>query len=774
MKMKTKLMGLLMAVAFLATYMMPFDIQTIWGTTLANSATLTVDYAPTSTLKKGDTFSVQLTLTDAPEDFDAEHTYIDTNEVATMREEAVVTKTATSGTYEIAINGLQYTGVGNGALVLKLSEAHINTMETTVSLSVEETIAASGLVISPNTILNVVAGQTQQIGFTLKNTSGVPSKAGKAQLAIKEKNTSSKEIKLKKTALDIDALEAGESKTYTVNLEVAQDVTRGIHELIVTIDGTAQTIQLKVESNFMPAALELSAKQTDGFTAGVAKDITITLNNVGQIAAKNIKLELEQSDKVLIASGSNVRYIENIQEGTNETLTFRVQVLDKTATTIPQKINLSYTDDLGETKTDAQYIYLTTKSATPAAELVLENIIDPVGTYGIGENFTVKFSLYAKDGAKNVKVSVNGSDGIVPKSKNLFVISEISPGNKTQYSVQLTATEKVTSSTHPIEIKVEYTLNGESTTFSQYATVSINNPTKETENTKKGMPKVIINKYSVEPTVVKAGKEFELSLDFLNTSRLKKVSNLKANFTVKEQITTGTNGSAGSVFTPVGASNTFYISELAPGQIETKKVRLYTIPRAETKTYEITIEMKYEDEQGNEVTETESIGIPVEQVTLLEIAEIQVAGVEEGMSTELTATIYNKGKTDVTNVVIQTLGEGFSVQDNKSFIGKFTQGSQESYTPTLVTKQAGTLKGTVQVEYEDSSGQLNTLTKEFELEVTPAPVFTEDTVDNMTAEETDGFPFVGVGIGILIAAVITLIILKKRKAKKQAIHFDED
>ncbi len=49
--------------------------------------------------------------------------------------------------------------------------------------------------------------------------------------------------------------------------------------------------------------------------------------------------------------------------------------------------------------------------------------------------------------------------------------------------------------------------------------------------------------------------------------------------------------------------------------------RAKTIPSADPKTYEISMVMEYEDADGNEITATEYLGIPVEQTTKLEVAD---------------------------------------------------------------------------------------------------------------------------------------------------------
>ncbi|MGL4361781.1 MAG: hypothetical protein ACRCSG_00620 [Cellulosilyticaceae bacterium] len=376
------------------------------------------------------------------------------------------------------------------------------------------------------------------------------------------------------------------------------------------------------------------------------------------------------------------------------------------------------------------------------------------------------------------------TDGIVPKSKNVFTLPKMSSGSNQNYNVEFVASNIVTTGTHLIEITIQEGNDGENV-LKQYMTVSIDNPEKkddedeDEEENAKGKPKVIIGTYKVDPVIVKAGEEFELKIGFLNTNNKQSVHNFKANITINES---GENNT-GSVFTPVNASNTFFIDEMAPGELVTKNITLYTIPSAKPKTYEITLEMDYEDEKGVAIMETEKIGIPVEQVTKLEVSDVQVDLVDVGMEAYMTAKIYNTGKTAISNVKITTRGEGFDVRDNMMFIGLLEKGATENYEPTIIPYQGGLLSGQIHVEYEDVAGIVQSVIHDFDMEVNEMWVMPDggeefnpmpDNLD-MEAIERNPWPLViGTIIGLLLAVGVTTFILKKRQNKLDENNFDED
>nr|WP_307990460.1 CARDB domain-containing protein [uncultured Niameybacter sp.] len=648
------------------------------------------------------------------------------------------------------------------------------TTQITLSNASPQLSASEGITVSQN-IINVVAGENQQITLTVNNNSGKYVKEGKMKLKMKE-STTSKGINIKKKDITLSSMSKGEKKDYYVTLDIDKDVTRGLHEMLVDIEGTVHTVKLKVDSNFMPPALEVSVSNTSAFEENVAKPIQVAIKNVGHVAAKNVKLEIVPNEKVFIADGSNVKYIENIDSNKAQTIPVSLIVGDTSSFNLPVEMKLSYIDDLGETKTSSQVVYLSTKGSVAQKELEIVTTSEPQGIKKVGDTFSIGFKVSAPSEAKNVKLSVKSTEGIVSKSKSMFIEPKLAKGSTKSYTVDFVATQGVTTGTYPIEIVAEYVLNGKEVAIKQYATVSIDNPKESDEEKAKGKPKVIVGTYNSNPVVVKAGEEFDLEIGFLNTHQDKTVKNLKANLTVKEQ---GENDT-GSVFTPVGASNTFFINELAPGQMDVKNIRLYTIPSAKPKTYQITLEMEYEDNEGEAITATENFGIPVEQVTKLEVAEVRVEQVEVGMPTELTATIYNTGKTSISNVRIKTVGEGFEVEDNTLIIGSLDKGASKTYMPTIIPMQGGQLTGQIVIEYEDITGEIKNYTHDFQMDVMesmpmePEPM-PDDMLPPMEEEKEAKWPILlGMFLGMGIAAGITVIVNKKRRRKLEEMDLDED
>jgi len=562
---------------------------------------------------------------------------------------------------------------------------------------------------------------------------------------------------------------------------------------------TVPQVEAEKLKNLAPPSFEILATNTTDFMKDVAKNISIKFKNVGESDADNVKIEIVPNENVYIKDGSNVRYLNSIVAGAEKSLEVLMEVNNQDVLNIPLEIKAAYAfakyddegDEVTETGAETQYIYLTAvkEAEEPAKrEISIGNIAEPSGIWAVGEPFNVSFDVYAPDGAENLKLSVMAEEGIVPKSKNLFMINEIAPETTNRYLVTFQALDSIKTNTYPIEIKTEYMLNEEEVTYSQYATVSVENNVEEEEEeeeTKGGVPKVIIGEYTIDPVVVRAGEEFVLNVGFLNTHKEKNVSNFKANLMITEQGEDNT----GSVFTPIGGSNTFFIDQMDPGQTVSKMIRMYTIPSATPKTYEVSMNMEYEDDDGAAISATEYLGIPVEQVTKLDIADVEMEMVEVGMEGDLTAQIFNKGKTIISNVEITTSGEGFDVIDNKQIIGRLDIGQLEYYEPTIIPNEEGILHGVINIEFEDVTGKVQNIAEEFEFEVmaayVPEPYFPEENfgfedfenVVEEVEEEVDILPnMVGLCAGFSVSALITkfFAVRKRKKIFEMGMDDDED
>lgn len=138
--------------------------------------------------------------------------------------------------------------------------------------------------------------------------------------------------------------------------------------------------------------------------------------------------------------------------------------------------------------------------------------------------------------------------------------------SQADYKFTFAPTGNASSRNYTIEIKVEYKIGSKEYSFTQYAGANVTNPKKDEEDDddkKESKPKIIVSDYKCDPVIVMAGKNFDLTMTFLNTHYQKTVKNVKMYLTMVEE-TSSENDKSGNVFTPVNSSNTFYYDSIAP------------------------------------------------------------------------------------------------------------------------------------------------------------------------------------------------------------------
>ena len=331
----------------------------------------------------------------------------------------------------------------------------------------------------------------------------------------------------------------------------------------------------------------------------------------------------------------------------------------------------------------------------------------------------------------------------------------------------------------------------------QYETVSNNeiaeeNNSENTQSAIRNQPKLIISDYDLSPSMVEAGKDFNLSFTLYNTNSENAIYNLKV--TINQTLaaapqTSGQNNanltSDGSVFTPIGRSNTFYVASLYPWEWTTKYIDMNVLPNANPGSYVVNLTMEYEDYWGNQYKTQESIGIPVTQEASVNFGKVKMDEISMGVPNSASVNLYNTGKDNLNTVMCRVKGDGFSVDEDERFIGNFNAGSQETFSFNLTPEKEGKIKGKIEITYKDSTGKEHTDVKDFEKEVSQnfdqegmidpetGEMIGEAPVDNSPSLVAS--PFLWIGLLVLVALIIALI-RKKRKAKKdeELIISDED
>ncbi|WP_077369505.1 COG1361 S-layer family protein [Anaerosalibacter sp. Marseille-P3206] len=585
----------------------------------------------------------------------------------------------------------------------------------------------------------------------------------------------------------IDKIDGKGSRSINLKLAIAPGATEKNYPIKLNYTYTngwdnpgssSEIIYVRVINKNVPPRIVISKVDISPESINPGDEVTVGLNieNKGSIDAKDIKFTLDglSNEGFVMATGSNIKYQPKLSGSGVGYIKFDLKASKK----IPRgghglDLKISYKDSQNKEYEDSQKFFINIdEKSGKNSNILIENISYPEGTVRPGTNFTIGFDVknVGEIDANNVKVVVESPDpAVIPKTATTKKINKLALGESANLTYVLSPTDEATSKNYPINITIEYTdelSTGEDKYIvTQYLGVYVE---KKGEGNAKGKPKLIIDKYSFEPTLAKAGENFTMNLSFFNTNSKKAVKNIKISLVVDEK-----TEQSGNVFTPVGSSNTFFIDSIPPKGRVAKSITMFTVPDAKPKSYTITANFEYENADGEEFTATELIGVPVVQQSKLDVGEISIPPeVFIGEPTPMFVEFYNTGKVTLYNTMVRIEGN-FQTENGNYFVGNFESGSSENFEGTIIPNDMGELKGKIIFSYDDTSGEHVEIVKDFSMNVIEAPPM-EDSLEEMPPEKTSLFKKKGFWITVIIAlSVGGFFFYKKRKKKKEGMALDE-
>ncbi|MCI8342721.1 MAG: hypothetical protein HFE62_05875 [Firmicutes bacterium] len=652
-------------------------------------------------------------------------------------------------------------------------------------------------------VFDVEAGKENEVDIEIKNLSSSIAHSVVAMPRFSDVDNNPFKITSKSGSTNIPAISGNASRKLTLLVDV--DKTAATQTYAVEIkfscfnsDGvnydSSSTIYFKVknvnsEGNMF---LENFVLEPDGLEAGGTGTITATVKNRGPLNMFNVEAALTDLDPAVISAvGENGIKFQNFPAGTQQEVKFSLAAGSELAAgSYPITFSITAKDENNRSYSTTQKYYISVGGSTTGKKGVIEirELSEPSGVFDVNQNANISFQLVNSGDAeaKNVKVSANeyGEGGnIVPKSASVISAGDIAPNGTYPVDFTFAATGASKTRNYTVEIKVEYEQNGKAVSFSQYAGMNVSNPDNddESENKKESKPKIIVSEYKSDPLIVDAGGEFDLYMTFLNTHAQKNAKNVKMFLTMTEETSAETK-TTGNIFTPVNSSNTFYFDAIPSKGTVTKQLRLFTVPDAQPKTYTLTVNFEYEDEEGTEYTATELLGINVQQTTKVETSEIVMPSMSElGMPVSLYFDIYNTGKVALSNLKV-TLEGDIETSAKSMYIGNCGTGESSYYEGSFSVLNEGANNVKVIISYDDPSGKTIEKVNEYTVEGT-APMPMDDTtmngeLDNVEGEKGFSISSIATKRNIILAVVfVTAIIvaatLVKRNRRKKAEKFIE-
>lgn len=556
----------------------------------------------------------------------------------------------------------------------------------------------------------------------------------------------------------------------------------------------SDTIYIKLKGfDREPSYLFDQMKMTpESLSPGTGGTLTGRVKNTGSQIMYQAEVILDKltTEGISLSGGFSSVQLGTLNIGQEGKFSFPLATsADMAAGNYPVTVKLKYMDEMGKEYEKTQDYYINVGGVSgKASQIIIRNMKEPAGTYGVNQNFPIQFELYnaGQVAAKDIIITAEGLDpsAVVPKSSSVKNVMSLAPGASMPMTFNFAGTNQASSQNYAIQFTVEYTSGGTKVnTFKQYAGVNISNPKKDKEeegedDKNKSKPKIIVSKYVCDPLIVMAGEEFDLNLSLMNTHKDKGVKNIKMFLTLAEETSSETEKS-GNIFTPVNSSNTYYFDAIPPKGTVDKELRLYVVPNAQPKTYTLTVNFEYEDAEGNEYTAQELLGINVEQVTELNMDEFAMPeSVEQYMPVTVSFSYYNTGKVALNNVMFKVEGD-VDCSQRSTYVGNMDPGASDYYEVTFTPNTIGEVPVSIVATYEDASGETIEQRRDYVLNVTE-PMMPEGEEEGAEPPQnglTMKNIIIGIGVIVILGMGLFLFIRGQKKDPDgfaESMDFDDE
>ncbi len=490
------------------------------------------------------------------------------------------------------------------------------------------------------------------------------------------------------------------------------------------------------------------------------EELLIPIKNSSIFSANKVTIVMEATDKEKpLFSANRLRMstsINILSRDQTKDAKFAIKLAPGAKTGIHQiTLNYIFHNIHGDRFTDSEtgYVQVENRNAAPRLSASCSEGLMP------GQQSQVEFTLtnHGTTAARNVRITLEGLDpaGIALIGDiDVRHVDLIEGGESANIDYTLLPAKSLEGSSSRLQLKVDYS-DTDGVTYSDTNAVFL--PLYGVQEEDKGVPRLIISKYSFDPPVIRAGSECTLFLELQNTSRSKTITNLKVTILSDE-----------GIFLPVDASNTVFIESIAAGDMVAVSLPMATKADAENKTYPLKISFDYEDSQGAAHNSQEMISVPVNQNSRLVVGEIALYG--EPMLHEMVPVnveFYNLGKTILYNLMVKAEGP-FKMEGGRYFVGNFNPGASDSFNFAVTPTEPGEQVGEVIFQFEDSIGTQHEVKRELKLEVIE-PFYPDDPGmdEPLPPPPTNKWKYVGIGAGVLVLAAAGFVFWRRRKMQKK-------
>lgn len=542
-----------------------------------------------------------------------------------------------------------------------------------------------------------------------------------------------------------------------------------------------QDIFVKVTKDAVNSELTLkNMSSANSVVSGSNFNFQLQLSNTGKSNLKDIRVTLKNmSSAEIMNNGNNYTKVDSLAVGKNQNVNFNLNASSKLETgNYPVKVAVTYKDSNNNTYEVEQEYYVRVQKNHP--NLILSGVKSSTTTIKEGQSFTLTVPVKntGKATLSNLKVAaIPANDSNIRPTNDYIQHLDLKAGETKNLIFTYTLNKGATAGSKSIKISAE---SGEIKSEYEYSIYADIPEKKENNNANSSKPIIIIDKYIVDPKIVKAGEEFNMNLEFQNTHKNKTVENIKIMIKAIEK----EGKESEDVFAPVDGSTTFYIDSISPKSVANISTRMFTIPDAKSKTYKLAVNIEYEYKEGNEIksaTVSDEVGVTVRQNSKFMTSDLSLPeSAQVGMPIYISMQVSNTGKIDLSNFTVQLEGD-FQTDSKKTFIGNITAGSSKSYDVEIKPMAPGLQNGALIFSYEEPTGEIVTERQEFTITVEEAYVPPTDgetpPIDGGMEDplgQKNNIMKYAIGAIIIVAVVGGVVIYKKRKQKNAMEEEDID
>lgn len=472
----------------------------------------------------------------------------------------------------------------------------------------------------------------------------------------------------------------------------------------------------------VPKLIVVDNNKTLEVNAGENFNLKFTFKNDSEYTAYNTKITPIFEDSILEYE-RNVSYetTNSIKRNREGVANFNLKVKDSVKKGIYElKFKMEYKNNRDENYSSEASVFVKVVSEKVKSIVTIDSTETFPEKVVAGENFNLKFNInnIGDIEATDMYVRIGGLDQdsfMAMQGKDFKYIGKLPAKSTYTASFDMLASKGIIKGNHSLTATVYYK-DSDGAEKTEEKTLYILDVLSQNESgdQSSGKPKIMIASYKTDKNNIVAGDTLNFSFEFANTSNEKSISNMKITLSSDE-----------GAFMITKGSNTFYVENLGPKESTVRSIELNVKQDLSSKSYPVNIDFDYEDNNGNTYVSKEVINLPVTEYSKLVINNANVMDCMVGNQTSLSFDYINMGKAKVSNLTASVEGDFTAVQAI-NYIGNLEAGTSDYYDIMVTPTKEGELSGVLVLSFEDSSGKIIEVRKEFSCYAMPAYVPEED------------------------------------------------